>query len=184
MKLEILHLLEEILLERRRLLPSNSYSSYLFECGLPKILDKLGEEVVELVVASRHRPKQEVVNEAADAIFHLLVFMVFMKIKLDDMLPDQEGFSDDQLEKVMSGKERGFFYKAAMDSVARLIILSSDDDGSHERYEKINNKCRQLFYCVLLLCNSRQLKIPRVLEELKDRLRDSPQEDRNFAVTH
>ncbi len=184
MKLEILHLLEEILLERRRLLPSDSYSSYLFESGLPKILDKLGEEVVELLVASRHRSKQEVVNEAADAIFHLLVFMVFMKIRLDDMLPDQEGFSDDQLEKAMSHKGKGFFYKAAMDSITSLIILSGDDDGSHERYEEINNTCRQLLYCVLLLCNSRQLKVLRVWEELKDRLRDSPQRDKNVAVTH
>lgn len=186
MKLEILYLLEEVLLERRRLPSPNSYSSYLFSRGLPKILDKLGEETVELVVASCYRTKQDVIDEAADVVFHLLVFMVFMRIRIDDMLPGGGRFSGTQIEEALGEQDskENFFYAGAMDSVARLVILSGDYDESREKYDKISNKCRQLFYCVLLLCNSRQVRMRRILEELRNRLTTSRPEDKDLTVTH
>ena len=182
--LDILYILEEILLERRRLQTPNSYSVYLFSRGLPKILDKLGEEVAELIVAARHRVKRDIVHEAADVIFHLMILMVFMRISLDDVLPAK--LSEVPLEEVMSDydSEDVFFFTGVMEAFAKLVFISSDYDNSHEKYKRLGIKCRQIFYCVLLLCNFRQVKLHRIMEELKTRMKEPKTKDKNIPVTH
>ena len=74
------------LLEQRRLeRPAGSYTTYLFEKGLDKILKKVGEESTEVIVAGKGGDKAETVYEIADLAYHVMVLMIQMGISLDDI---------------------------------------------------------------------------------------------------
>jgi len=73
---EILAELTELLRRRRRELPAGSYSAALFSAGRARIAQKVGEEAVEVVVAAVRGAREELVSEAADLVFHLLVLLV------------------------------------------------------------------------------------------------------------
>ena len=60
----------------RRTRPEGSYTTYLFNSGLDKILKKVGEEAAETVVAAKNDSSQRIVEETADLIYHLLVMLV------------------------------------------------------------------------------------------------------------
>lgn len=77
--------LYELLLERKRTLPQGSYTSYLFEKGLDKILKKVGEECTEVIIAGKARDKKETVYELADLAYHLLVLMAELGISPDEV---------------------------------------------------------------------------------------------------
>jgi phosphoribosyl-ATP pyrophosphohydrolase/phosphoribosyl-AMP cyclohydrolase len=62
-----------------------SYTNYLFEKGLDKILKKVGEESAEVIIASKNRAANEVIYETADLLYHLMVLLVEQKIPLDDI---------------------------------------------------------------------------------------------------
>lgn len=68
-----LEILEKTIAYRIENPKEGSYTSYLVEEGLDKILKKCGEELTELVIASKNQDPEEIVNEAADLIYHLLV---------------------------------------------------------------------------------------------------------------
>ncbi len=68
--------LYELLKERKRTLPEGSYTSYLFEKGLDKILKKVGEECTEVIIAGKAEDKRETVYEIADLMYHVMVLMV------------------------------------------------------------------------------------------------------------
>lgn len=71
------------LIERRRQeRPDGSYTTYLFNSGLDKILKKLGEETTETVVAAKNTDPERVVSEASDLVYHLLVLLVEKNIPL------------------------------------------------------------------------------------------------------
>ena len=78
-----LHDLERIIRERRRTLPEDSYTSYLFREGIPRIRKKLGEEAIEVITAES---AAEVAGEAADLLYHLLVLLVAEEVSLDQVL--------------------------------------------------------------------------------------------------
>jgi phosphoribosyl-ATP pyrophosphohydrolase len=82
---EVLARLAALIAQRRRELPPGSYTTYLFEEGSDKIRKKLGEEAVELILAAE-RP--ELVHEAADLIYHLLVLLEDSRIGLDEVLAE------------------------------------------------------------------------------------------------
>ncbi|MCR5347357.1 MAG: bifunctional phosphoribosyl-AMP cyclohydrolase/phosphoribosyl-ATP diphosphatase HisIE [Fretibacterium sp.] len=63
-----------------------SYTSYLFEKGLDKILKKVGEESTEVIIAAKAEDKKETVYELADLTYHLLVLMVQAGISIDDVM--------------------------------------------------------------------------------------------------
>lgn len=65
-----------------------SYTNYLFEKGIDKILKKVGEESTEVIVASKNGKKDEEVPEICDLIYHIVVLMVNQGITLDEI--DQE----------------------------------------------------------------------------------------------
>jgi len=67
-----------------------SYTTYLFEKGLDKILKKIGEESAEVIIAGKNRDPQELRAEAADLIFHLMVLLREQRIPLDDVLDELE----------------------------------------------------------------------------------------------
>lgn len=62
-----------------------SYTTYLFEKGLDKILKKVGEESTEVIIAAKADDKRETVYEIADLTYHLLVLMIEMGISLEDV---------------------------------------------------------------------------------------------------
>ena len=71
----ILSRLDEIVRERQESRPEGSYTTYLFEKGLDKILKKIGEEATEVVVAAKNGDADELGSETADLLFHLLVLL-------------------------------------------------------------------------------------------------------------
>ena len=77
--------LYELLEERKRDLPEGSYTSYLFEKGLDKILKKIGEESTEVIIAGKAEDKRETVYEIADLAYHVLVLMVEAGISVEDV---------------------------------------------------------------------------------------------------
>lgn len=74
-----------LLADRKKELPENSYTTYLFQKGLDKILKKVGEECTEVVIAGKAGDKRETVYEIADLCYHVLVLMVQMGIPLEDV---------------------------------------------------------------------------------------------------
>ena len=77
--------LYELLLERRETLPEGSYTSYLFEKGLDKILKKVGEECTEVIIAAKAGDKKETVYELADLAYHALVLMAEAGVTVEDV---------------------------------------------------------------------------------------------------
>ena len=77
-------ILEELYdaIEDRKINPAkDSYTNYLFEKGLDKILKKVGEECTEVVIGSKNRDKDEIINEIGDLTYHVLVLMAELGIK-------------------------------------------------------------------------------------------------------
>ncbi|OON89443.1 bifunctional phosphoribosyl-AMP cyclohydrolase/phosphoribosyl-ATP diphosphatase HisIE [Pyramidobacter sp. C12-8] len=64
----------------------NSYTTYLFEKGLDKILKKVGEESAEVIIAAKAEDRKETVYEIADLAYHVLVLMIQAGISLDDVM--------------------------------------------------------------------------------------------------
>ena len=69
----ILNQIYKLLQQRKKELPENSYTAKLFKDGIDKIAKKIGEEATEVVIALKNNSQSEVIYEAADLIFHLLV---------------------------------------------------------------------------------------------------------------
>jgi len=62
-----------------------SYTTYLFEKGIDKILKKVGEECTEVIIAGKADDKAETVYEISDLVYHVLVLMIHMGISIDDI---------------------------------------------------------------------------------------------------
>lgn len=84
----ILYELYDIINDRRDKMPEGSYTAYLFDKGLDKILKKVGEENAEVIIAAKNRAKPEVVYEVSDLIYHLLVLLVEQGVKLEDIFAE------------------------------------------------------------------------------------------------
>lgn len=78
--------LMELLKGRKADPPEGSYTSYLFEKGIDKILKKVGEECTEVIIAAKGDDKRETVYEIADLMYHVMVLMVEMGISTEDIL--------------------------------------------------------------------------------------------------
>src|SRR5260221_9526873 len=92
----ILSRLEAVIAERRGADPSTSYVAKLNARGVPAIARKLGEEATEAVVAALSGSREELVCEAADVLFHLLVLLGAKGVPLAEMLAEldrREGVS-------------------------------------------------------------------------------------------
>ncbi len=77
--------LYELLQSRKSDLPEGSYTTYLFQKGIDKILKKIGEEATEVIIAGKANDKKETVYEIADLAYHIMVMMVEMGISVDDV---------------------------------------------------------------------------------------------------
>ncbi len=77
--------LMDLLICRKEEKKEGSYTTYLFEKGLDKILKKVGEESTEVIIAAKDNDKKETIYEIADLAYHVMVMMVEMGISLEDV---------------------------------------------------------------------------------------------------
>ena len=77
--------LMEMLVGRKIEKKEGSYTTYLFEKGIDKILKKVGEECTEVIIAGKGNDKKETIYEIADLVYHVMVLMIEMGISLDDI---------------------------------------------------------------------------------------------------
>ena len=77
--------LYDMLVGRNKTRPEGSYTTYLFEKGLDKILKKVGEECTEVIIAGKADDKNETIYELADLAYHAMVLMVQMGITVEDV---------------------------------------------------------------------------------------------------
>ena len=80
--------LYELLEGRKKELPEGSYTTYLFQKGLDKILKKVGEECTEVIIAAKAEDKAETIYEIADLMYHVMVMMVEQGISVDDVMDE------------------------------------------------------------------------------------------------
>lgn len=87
-KAKILYKLYDIVTDRRDNPKEGSYTNYLFEKGIDKMLKKVGEESAEVIIAAKNRVKSEVTYEASDLLYHLIVVLVEQGVTLDDIFDE------------------------------------------------------------------------------------------------
>ena len=80
--------LYNVILERKNSPQEGSYTCYLFEKGLDKILKKVGEESAETIIAAKNGKEKETVGEISDLIYHLMVLMVAQEIPLTAVMEE------------------------------------------------------------------------------------------------
>jgi phosphoribosyl-ATP pyrophosphohydrolase/phosphoribosyl-AMP cyclohydrolase len=74
-----------LLMDRKEKMPEGSYTTYLFEKGVDKMLKKIGEEATEVIIAGKANDKKETVYEIADLAYHVMVLMCEMGISVEDV---------------------------------------------------------------------------------------------------
>ena len=78
----------QVILDRRADRQEGSYTCYLFDKGLDKILKKVGEECAETIIAAKNGRQEETVGEISDLIYHLTVMMAQQNIPLEAVLEE------------------------------------------------------------------------------------------------
>lgn len=91
---EVLTALYETVINRKNNPKEGSYTCYLLDKGLDKILKKVGEECSETIIAAKNGDNSETVYEVADLIYHLTVMMVSQGIPLEDVLAELDKRSE------------------------------------------------------------------------------------------
>lgn len=71
--MNFLQQLDDLIQTRKETLPEGSYTTKLFEGGIDRILRKVGEEAGEFIIGAKNQDKEEMTNEAADLLFHVIV---------------------------------------------------------------------------------------------------------------
>lgn len=74
-----------LIADRKKHRPEGSYTTYLFNSGIDKILKKVAEESGEVIIAAKNQSAREIVTELSDLFYHLLVLMVESDVKLSDI---------------------------------------------------------------------------------------------------
>lgn len=77
--------LMELIKGRKTEKKEGSYTTYLFEKGMDKILKKVGEECTEVIIAAKGQDRRETIYEVADLVYHVMVMMIEMGISLEDI---------------------------------------------------------------------------------------------------
>lgn len=82
--------LYDVVEDRKKNPKEGSYTCYLFDKGIDKILKKVGEECSETIIAAKNGKNSETVYEISDLIYHLIVMMAQQGIPLDDVFSELE----------------------------------------------------------------------------------------------
>lgn len=85
MSLNFLVELQDLIDTRKKEMPEGSYTTKLFEKGVNKIAQKVGEEAVELVIESKDQNDDLFLNEAADLMYHLFVLLTEKGYRIEDV---------------------------------------------------------------------------------------------------
>lgn len=80
--------LEDLLRNRKHEMPQGSYTSRMFAKGLDKITQKVGEEAIETVIASKNEDEDEFIYEASDLLFHLMLLMVEKEVPFAKLIDE------------------------------------------------------------------------------------------------
>ena len=94
--MEDLRELTGVIRERRENPVEGSYTAYLFEKGLDKILKKVGEECAETIIAAKNGSAEEIKNECADLLYHLLVMLEETGTGIEAVLSELRARSEKQ----------------------------------------------------------------------------------------
>jgi len=86
--LVFLQKLEELIVKRKKELPDGSYTTKLFSEGSDRIIQKVGEESVEVIIAAKNKNKREIIYESADLLYHLLVLLCDSEIELAEVVDE------------------------------------------------------------------------------------------------
>ena len=78
--------LYEVVKQRRDNPQEGSYTCYLFEQGLDKIVKKCGEECAEMIIAAKNTSEEDLKNEMCDLIYHMMVLMVEKGVSIDSVM--------------------------------------------------------------------------------------------------
>lgn len=92
--MDVIQGLYETVEDRRAHPKEGSYTNYLFEQGLDKILKKCGEECAEVIIAAKNGEKKEIVMEISDLVYHLMVLVAQQGIPLSDIAAELEKRSE------------------------------------------------------------------------------------------
>jgi phosphoribosyl-ATP pyrophosphohydrolase/phosphoribosyl-AMP cyclohydrolase len=87
----VLQELYAVIEKRKEQRPEGSYTTYLFNSGLDKILKKVGEEATETIVAAKNTETPRLVSETSDLIYHLMVLLVERGVGLDEIARELRG---------------------------------------------------------------------------------------------
>ena len=82
---EVLYQVSEVIEDRRLNPKEGSYTNYLFDKGIDKILKKVGEECTEIVIAAKNPDKEEIKYEISDFLYHMMVLMVEKGLTWEDI---------------------------------------------------------------------------------------------------
>ncbi|GBE36338.1 phosphoribosyl-ATP pyrophosphatase [bacterium BMS3Bbin07] len=91
MERRIIEKLYEVIMERKNTPREGSYTCRLFKKGKDEILKKVGEEAVEVILASKGQGKEQLVYELSDLIYHMLVLMAEEGVTIEDVYEELEG---------------------------------------------------------------------------------------------
>ena len=83
--MEFLEVLQKLIRDRKEKMPANSYTTTLFQAGINKIAQKVGEEAVELIIESKDPNDELFLNEAADLVYHLMVLLSARDYGIEDV---------------------------------------------------------------------------------------------------
>jgi phosphoribosyl-AMP cyclohydrolase / phosphoribosyl-ATP pyrophosphohydrolase len=81
-----LNQLSELIKQRKINLPEKSYTSKLFKEGTNRIIQKVGEEAIETIIAAKNRDRKEITEEVSDLVYHLLVMLAEQDIELEEIV--------------------------------------------------------------------------------------------------
>lgn len=87
---DIVSQIYQTILERKSSPQEGSYTNYLFENGIDKILKKVGEESAETIIAAKNGNKEELISETSDLIYHILVMLANQGVSPNDIKKELE----------------------------------------------------------------------------------------------
>ena len=86
MENDVIKGLYQVVKDRKANPQEGSYTCYLFEQGIDKILKKCGEECAETIIAAKNTNREDLKNEVCDLLYHLLVMLAEKEIEIDEVL--------------------------------------------------------------------------------------------------
>lgn len=88
--LSFLNDLYKLIVTRKKELPEGSYTTKLFQRGTNRIIQKVGEEAIETVIAAKNRDRNEIINEVSDLVYHLFVMLAEQEIEFTEIVKNLE----------------------------------------------------------------------------------------------